>query len=1304
MRILFSIFLFLALAACGGGSSGNGNPGIQFDEFGQPLEGNGETPIAGNQSPVVFAGDDVIVVEFQGVTLTGVAQDPDGTVDTILWTQTVGPAVTLSNNGVQIITFDAPDVNANTLLTFAFTATDNEGAEVTDTVDVQVIAFNQQPIVNAGSDQNVAAGVQVNLVATSQDPDGQVASQLWEQTSGAAVALTGADTERASFTAPSAASDSALTFSFTATDNLGATATDTVDILVTAGGVVTIGNQPPTVNAGSNQTVTAGTAVNLSGIAQDSDGSISTLQWQQTSGPGVALSSTTAQSTSFVAPALNTTTRLTFTLTATDNQGAVTSDTVDVEVTAVNQSPVVNAGIDQTVTSAAAVTLTGTASDTDGTVSAVSWVQTAGPAVILSNAASLTTTFAAPTVATPTRLTFELTATDDTGTSTTDAVDIQVTLPNQNPTVNAGVDQSVAAGATVTLNGSAQDTDGTISSVQWVQTSGTAVVLANAATQVTTFTLPATATPEQLIFSLTATDDQAGTATDSVTINVAGVNQRPTVNAGVDQSVNGGVVVNLSGSASDADGTVSSVRWLQTSGPSVIIANTAALATNFTAPSVAAATTLSFSLTATDNQGDTNTDTVSINVLGVNQAPTVDAGLAQSVNAGSLVTLNGSAQDSDGTISSVVWQQPGGTAVTLANVGSAITTFTAPATPGALVFSLTATDNGGLSTADSVTITVTAANQAPIVNAGSNAIVGEGAAVNLASTSSDADGTIASQLWEQVGVLVPAITLSGATSSTPSFTAPSVAADTTFTLRLTVTDNDGASTSDTVNVLVQNTVPKPSFQIPENSLAGTVVGKATIEAVDITGWTISKGNTDGAFAIDSATGQITVANSVALDFESIQQFKLGLSGVSQSGILRVEPTIHLTDVTQLQLKVNYPVSHSNLGGVEQVVVSGIVEDTEDGAVNARDINGLTINTANAIFTLDSQEFFKATVPVSSGDVALNLSLLDSDNQQTELALNVQNLPLLDDVSHVNNVLSKQAAISEAKTGAGADIANAKTIVVDSVRDRVLIANADNGAIVAVDLTTAIRTTLSDSEVGAGIDLINPISMALDSAKNRLLVIDQGHSAVLAVNLLNGNRTTLSSRAQSLDVNSSELSSLVLDQANGRLLATDRGLSAVVSIDLISGDQSVVSGVNIGSGLNLATPVASAYDSNGNILYVVDSGTLIAVDIASGQRSLVSSPARGTGVVFNQLVDAVLDATSTRVIVSDQGLKAMLAIDLTTGDRSVLASNGLRGGVEFQRPEGIALDSQRNRLWLVDSQMQGVFVIDTLSGSRAVMAK
>jgi len=156
-------------------------------------------------------------------------------VDSLLWTQLSGPAVTLNAADTASASFVAPQVNADSVLVFRLTATDDDGANASDTVEVRVrdlAVGNQPPSVDAGSDQSVDEGSAVTLAGTASDADGSIASLLWTQLSGPAVSLSAADTTKAQFTAPLVDADTALEFRLTATDNQGASASDTVRVTV----------------------------------------------------------------------------------------------------------------------------------------------------------------------------------------------------------------------------------------------------------------------------------------------------------------------------------------------------------------------------------------------------------------------------------------------------------------------------------------------------------------------------------------------------------------------------------------------------------------------------------------------------------------------------------------------------------------------------------------------------------------------------------------------------------------------------------------------------------------------------------------------------------------------------------------------------------------------------------------------------------------------------------------------------------------------------------------------------------------
>ena len=195
----------------------------------------------------------------------------------------------------------------------------------------------------------------------------------------------------------------------------------------------------------------------------------------------------------------------------------------------------------------------------------------------------------------------------------------------------------------------------------------------------------------------------------------------------------------------------------------------------------------------------------------VPQPPITDAGPDQTVDEGDTVTLDGSnSTDPDDGIFSYLWEQIGGSSVTLSDTTDAEPTFTAlevGENGESLTFELTITDNGGLKTTDTCIVNVidsTGVNQPPTADAGTDQTVDEGDTVTLDATgSSDPGDGIASYLWKQTGGTP--VTLSDTTYTMPTFVTPPVdITGTTLTFQLTVTDNGDLENSDEVSVTIDD--------------------------------------------------------------------------------------------------------------------------------------------------------------------------------------------------------------------------------------------------------------------------------------------------------------------------------------------------------------------------------------------------------------------------------------------------------------------------------------------------------------------
>ena len=188
---------------------------------------------------------------------------------------------------------------------------------------VQIIGLKEPPSVDAGHDLIVEEGETATLSGTASDPENAPLTVRWTHDSDLSIGLADDTALATSFTAPAVTSDTTVTFTLAVSD--GATsASDTVSVTIS-------NNDPPTVDAGRDQTVREGETVTLSGTASDPENDPLTIQWTHDSSLSIGLADDTALSTSFTAPAVAADTTATFTLAAADDTGAA-SDTVAVTI------------------------------------------------------------------------------------------------------------------------------------------------------------------------------------------------------------------------------------------------------------------------------------------------------------------------------------------------------------------------------------------------------------------------------------------------------------------------------------------------------------------------------------------------------------------------------------------------------------------------------------------------------------------------------------------------------------------------------------------------------------------------------------------------------------------------------------------------------------------------------------------------------------------------------------------------------------------------------------------------------------
>ncbi len=209
---------------------------------------------------------------------------------------------------------------------------------------------------------------------------------------------------------------------------------------------------------------------------------------------------------------------------------------------------------------------------------------------------------------------YVVTAMNSSGLESGRSSQVQATIPqvvvnNNPPTANAGPDEIVSSGKTVTVTGTGSDPDGDPLSFSWTQSYGPAVTIVNANSASMSFVAPIVTVDTSLRFLLTVSDGRGGKGSNEVGIRVLAVpNRAPVATCSADQTVSRGQTAYLRGSGTDPDGDTLRFAWTQRSGPSVTLKNASTATASFIAPKVTTTTTLIFRLTVTDPGGLFGTD------------------------------------------------------------------------------------------------------------------------------------------------------------------------------------------------------------------------------------------------------------------------------------------------------------------------------------------------------------------------------------------------------------------------------------------------------------------------------------------------------------------------------------------------------------------------------------------------------------------------------------------------------------------------------------------------------------------------
>jgi len=526
--------------------------------------------------------------------------------------------------------------------TYTVTVTDNAGCTATGTTAVQV---NALPAIAVMSNSPLCVGGTVMLSSTPSGGSGGGYTFTWAGPNG----FMPAQEDPAGFPAITNATG---TYSVTVTDGLGCTATGTTAVSV---------NGLPTITAMLLSPVCTGGSVALSSSPAGGSVPYAAFLWSGPNGFNAMVEDPAAFP---VIPAV----AGAYTVTVTDQAGCTATAGLSVVVHPV---PVITAMNSGPVCQGANLTLSSTASAGSGIFSLFQWTGPDNYVASIEDPAAFSTTSSSAGV-------YQVKVTDSEGCTATATTTVMI---NTKPTITAGSNSPVCAGANIDLKSNPAGGSGTYSTFSW---SGPSYTASQQNPPGFTASLTSTGT-----YRITVTDNAGCTATASTSVAVSS-NPAPAITAMSNSPVCGGANIVLTSTPSGGSGVFSQFKW---SGPNAYAATQEDPAA-FVATAAAAG---AYTVTVTDNKGCVGTGSATVVV----NAPTATPVTNTPICLGTTVLLQAMPSAGTGVYTSFVWAGPGGYMAAVQNPPGFVATLGTVGT-----YTVTVTDNAGCTGTGTVAVSL----------------------------------------------------------------------------------------------------------------------------------------------------------------------------------------------------------------------------------------------------------------------------------------------------------------------------------------------------------------------------------------------------------------------------------------------------------------------------------------------------------------------------------------------------------------------------------------------------------------------
>ncbi len=452
------------------------------------------------------------------------------------------------------------------------------------------------------------------------------------------------------------------------------------------------------------------------------------------------------------------------TVQVADLNNATDTQSFTLTVTAVNDAPVVSDIPNQTIDEGqtfATINLDDYVSDEDNSAAEMTWSYSGNLQLIVSIDENHVATIQTPDADWYGSETITFTATDPEGLSDSDQAIFTVNNINDAPQVSDIPDQTIDEGQSFTqinLDDYVTDIDNVESDLTWTYSGNTDLTVVIDQNHIATISTPDENWNGSETITFTATDPGGLSDSDPATFTVNAVNDAPVVSDIPDQTINEGesfVSIPLDDYVTDVDNAKSELTWTYSGNQDLTVVISADHIATISIPDENWFGSEAITFRATDPEGAWDEDVATFTVNNVNDAPVAadDQVTTPEDNPVTIHVLNNDSDIDGDQLTIIDVSVPANGTATIQN--DTVIVYTPQQDwYGDDSFTYTIDDGNGATAQASVTVTVTAVNDTPVVADIPDQVINEGETftdINLDDYVSDVDNADSEISWTYTG-------------------------------------------------------------------------------------------------------------------------------------------------------------------------------------------------------------------------------------------------------------------------------------------------------------------------------------------------------------------------------------------------------------------------------------------------------------------------------------------------------------------------------------------------------------------------